>query len=42
MMGNKVKCPKCGHVVKEGEKFCEECGIPIQDLTDDVNGGGGK
>lgn len=33
-MGSKMECPKCGHAIGKEEKFCEECGIPIQDLTD--------
>ena len=30
-----LQCPKCGSVVEEKEKFCKECGIPVQDLTRD-------
>lgn len=27
-------CPKCGFSLKDGEKFCRECGAPISQLID--------
>ena len=27
-------CPKCGAIIKEGEKFCAYCGSSVQDMVD--------
>ena len=41
MTSNKLECPKCRHPIKKGDKFCEDCGIPIQDLATDIKEEGG-
>ena len=28
-----MTCPNCGHRVREGAKFCDECGIVLPDST---------
>ena len=29
-----MNCPKCGAEIKEGDRFCMECGAPIEDAAE--------
>ena len=33
------KCPKCGYVAEDNERFCINCGVPLEEVTEN-NGGG--
>ena len=31
----KLPCPECGEVNPPGNKFCEQCGSPLEDASSD-------